>query len=178
MNRLHTRCGGDRLRELTAGQALLLSGPVIGCRDRAHRRMADLLSRGSPLPFDPSGAALFYSAPTPAPAGRVCGAVGPTTSKRMDPFTIPLISVGVRMFIGKGPRGPEVARALIESGAVYLAAPGGTAALGGTCVSSCDVLAWDDLGAEALYSMVLCDYPVFVAFDASGGSIFGRTGGK
>ena len=176
MNRMDTLCGDRRLQELAAGQALLLSGPVIACSDRAHRRMAKLLERGLPLPFKPSGAALFYAAPTPAPPGRVCGSVGPTTSSRMDPYTIPLIRAGVRIFIGKGHRGSHVAEALAGSGAVYLAAPGGTAALGGTCVASCSVLAWDDLGAEALYSMVLDDYPVFVAMDASGGSIFGRTG--
>jgi fumarate hydratase subunit beta len=136
--------------------------------------MTEMLEKGSPLPFELLGAAVFYAAPTPAPPGRICGSVGPTTSLRMDPFTMPLINAGVRIFIGKGPRGAGTSRALAESGSVYLAAAGGTAALGGRCVERCGILAWEDLGAEAVYSMALRDYPVFVAQDVRGGNIYGR----
>lgn len=172
MKRISTDCGPDTLRKLDAGEALLLSGTVMACRDRAHRRMAELLSLGMALPFDPKGAALFYAAPTPAPPGRVSGALGPTTSHRMDPFTLPLVAAGVGMFIGKGPRSPLVATSMTTAGAVYLAAAGGTAALGGGCVDSCVVAAWEDLGSEALYRIVLRDYPVFVALDLHGGNLF------
>lgn len=172
MKRIASDCGPDPLRELEAGDTLLLSGTVMACRDRAHRRMAELLLQGIPLPFDPRGAALFYAAPTPAPPGRVCGALGPTTSSRMDPFTPPLVAAGVRMFIGKGPRTPLVVDSMAAAGAVYLAAAGGTAALGGGCVDSCAVAAWEDLGSEALYRIVLRDYPVFVALDLHGGNLF------
>lgn len=135
-------------------------------------RMAELLAGGKPLPFDTKGAALFYAAPTPAPPGRMCGALGPTTSRRMDPFTPPLVDAGVRMFIGKGPRSPLIAASLASAGAVYLAATGGTAALGGGCVDSCTVAGWEDLGSEALYRIVLKDYPAFVALDLHGGNLF------
>ncbi len=174
MKRLDTRCGPGQLRELAAGGMILLSGPVLAFRDRAHRRMAEMLKRGDRLPFDLSGAAVFYAAPTPAPPGRVCGSVGPTTAMRMDPFTPPLVGAGVRIFIGKGPRSPRVSRLLAESGAVYLAAAGGVAALGGCRVERCGAAGWEDLGAEAVYSMVLRDYPVFVALDTRGGNIFGK----
>lgn len=170
---LDTRCDQRELTDLSAGELILLCGPVLACRDRAHRRMAEILEQGASLPFDLPGTALFYAAPTPAPPGRVCGSVGPTTSLRMDPFTLPVIRAGVRIFIGKGPRGLRVSQTLADSGSVYLAAPGGTAALGGRCVERCGILAWEDLGAEAVYSMVLRDYPVFVALDARGGSIYG-----
>lgn len=172
MNRLATDCGPVRLKELHAGELHYLSGAVMACRDRAHRRMAELLADGKPLPFDPKGAALFYAAPTPTPAGRASGSLGPTTSCRMDPFTLPLVAAGVGMFIGKGPRNPLVAASMTAAGAVYLAAAGGTAALGGGCVDSCVVAAWDDLGSEALYRIVLRDYPVFVALDLHGGNLF------
>lgn len=172
MRGLHTLCSEEDLFSLEAGEAVLLSGPVVACRDRAHRRMADLLLRGESLPFDPAGAAVFYCAPTPAPPGRVCGAVGPTTSLRMDPFTPPLVRAGVRIFIGKGPRSRETRAVITAAGAVYLAAPGGTAALGGSRVTFCELLAWEDLGSEALYRMKLENYPVFVALDSAGGSIF------
>jgi len=177
VTKLHTRCSHHDLMKLRAGTPVLLSGPVVACRDRAHRRMADLLARGMPLPFDPMGAAVFYAAPTPAPPGRASGAVGPTTSARMDPWTPLLLQAGVRILVGKGPRSSGVSAAINSAGAVYLAAPGGTAALGGGCVVSCGVLAWDDLGSEALYSMELREYPVFVALDTMGQSIFTR-GGK
>lgn len=140
--------------------------------------MVELLSRGMALPFDPKGTAIFYAAPTPAPPGRVCGALGPTTSMRMDPFTPPLVEAGVRVFIGKGPRTPQVAASLAPAGAVYLAAAGGTAALGGGCVESCVVAAWEDLGSEAIYRVVLRDYPVFVALDLHGGNLFEERMGK
>jgi len=172
VKRIATDCGPGTREKLEAGEMLLLSGPVMACRDRAHRRMAELLSRGMELPFDPEGAALFYAAPTPAPPGRVCGALGPTTSLRMDPFTPPLVAAGVRMFIGKGPRTPLIESTMAAAGALYLAAAGGTAALGGGCVDSCVVAAWEDLGAEALYRIVLRDYPVFVALDLHGGNLF------
>lgn len=172
MKRIPADCEARALAELRAGEPLLLSGTVMACRDRAHRRMVELLSRGMALPFEPKGAALFYAAPTPAPPGRACGALGPTTSRRMDPYTIPLVAAGIRIFIGKGPRSAPVAESIASAGAVYLAATGGTAALGGGCVESCVVAAWEDLGAEAIYRIVLKDYPVFVALDLHGGNLF------
>ncbi len=176
MKRLQTKFAPGELESLRAGESILLSGPVIACRDRAHRRIAEMIAGGMPLPFEPSATALFYAAPTPAPPGMVCGSVGPTTSLRMDPFTLPLLHAGARLFIGKGPRSPEIGKAMVEAGAVYLAAAGGTAALGGACVVSCRILDWSDLGTEALYEMILRDYPVFVALDTLGANLFKMAG--
>ncbi len=150
-----------------AGDKLLLSGPVYTARDRTHQLLlADLESGRSPLQL--GGATIFYAGPTPAPEGRAAGAVGPTTSKRMDTYTPRLLDAGVAAVIGKGPRSEEVRRSFAGHNALYLVAVGGTAAFLSTKIVSQKVVAYEELGAEALYEMELSDFPVYVAIDCDG----------
>lgn len=159
-------------RELEAGQRLLLTGVLYGARDEAHRRFAAALVQGEELPLDLRGEVLYYVGPTPPPPGRVCGAAGPTTSGRMDPFTPPLLAYGVRGLVGKGNRSPEVVAALQEYGAVYLAATGGAGALLSLCIREVKVVAYPDLGPEAVYRFVVRDFPVIVAIDSRGRNLY------
>ncbi len=161
----------DALR-LRAGDRVLLSGTVYTARDAAHLRMLDCIARGEPLPFDPEGQVIYYAGPTPTPPGRPVGAIGPTTSVRMDAATPTLLAHGLRGMIGKGLRGPAVVEAMKRYGAVYFAAVGGAAALMAQCVTACEVIAWDDLGPESVKRLTLKDLPLIVAVDAEGRDAF------
>ena len=160
------------LSSLVAGQAVLLSGVVFTARDATHERIAAELKRTGELPFGLAGATLFYAGPTPAAAGRAVGSVGPTTAKRMDAWTPELLSAGITAMIGKGARSEAVRLACAETGAVYFAAVGGTAALLATHVRSAETLAWPDLGTEALVRMEFDEFPAFVAIDATGADVY------
>jgi fumarate hydratase subunit beta len=164
-----TRETRERLR---AGDRLLLSGRLLTARDQAHRRLVEALERGEPLPFGLRGETIYYAGPSPAPPGRPAGSVGPTTAARMDPYTPRLAAEGVAAFIGKGPRSPEVRRALREHGSLYLVGVGGAAALLGSRVRSIGVLAYEDLGPEAVYQLEVEDFPVIVGYDLEGGDVF------
>lgn len=154
--------------DLVAGQRLLLTGVIYGARDAAHQRFIETLARGEDLPVDLRGQVIYYVGPTPVPPGRVCGAAGPTTAGRMDLATPEMLAYGVRALIGKGKRSPEVIASLKEHGAVYLAATGGLGALIGRCIKEMQVAAYPDLGPEALYRLVVEDFPVTVAVDSQG----------
>ncbi|RJQ54473.1 MAG: TRZ/ATZ family protein [Actinobacteria bacterium] len=156
--------------DFSAGDKLLLSGPVYAARDKTHRRLIRDVRDGS-SPVELKGATIFYAGPTPAPAGRAVGAVGPTTSKRMDAYTPFLLSQGVSAFIGKGTRSEQVRKALTEARALYLVAIGGTAAFLSTRIESQRVVAYEELGAEALWRMELRDFPVYVAIDCDGNDL-------
>ncbi|PKQ19484.1 MAG: fumarate hydratase [Actinobacteria bacterium HGW-Actinobacteria-6] len=160
------------LSSLVAGQAVLLSGVVFTARDATHERIAAELKRTGELPFGLVGATLFYAGPTPAAAGRAVGSVGPTTAKRMDAWTPELLSAGITAMIGKGARSEAVRRACAETGAVYFAAVGGTAALLATHVRSAETIAWPELGTEALMRMEFDEFPAFVAIDATGADVY------
>jgi len=166
----------ERRRELRAGDRLLLSGRLLTARDQAHRRMAEALRGGEGLPVDLEGQVLFYAGPTPAPPGREAGSVGPTTSARMDPYTPLLLEQGIAAVIGKGPRSEEVRRALREHEALYLLAVGGVAALLGSKVRYMRVVAYPELGAEAVHELEVEGFPVMVACDLWGGYIFSHLG--
>ncbi len=157
---------------LEAGQLLLLTGVLYGARDAAHRRLAAALARGEGLPVNLAGQVIYYVGPTPAPPGRPCGSAGPTTSGRMDPFTPALLKAGVRALIGKGNRSPEVVAALKEYGGVYLAATGGAGALLAQCIREMEVVAYPELGPEAVYRLVVEDFPVVVAIDTWGRNLY------
>lgn len=159
-------------RTLRAGESILLSGTVYTARDAAHQRMTALLDEGKELPFPIYGAAVYYAGPTPAPAGLPIGSCGPTTSGRMDPFTPRLLDLGLRVMIGKGGRSQDVIEAMKRNGAVYLCAIGGAGALAAKAVRSCEVVAFDDLGCESVKRLQVRDFPLIVAIDAAGGSIF------
>ena len=161
-----------RLRALSAGTEILLSGPVFTARDATHARLVSELERDGVLPYGLSGAVFFYAGPTPAAAGRPAGAVGPTTARRMDAWTPRLLGAGIAATIGKGARSEAVRHACVEHGAVYIAAVGGAAALLATKVVAAEVVAYPELGPEALVRMELRDFPAWIAIDAEGGDLY------
>jgi fumarate hydratase subunit beta len=160
------------LATLTAGDEVVLTGVAYTARDAAHARIAEALERDGSLPFGLAGATLFYAGPTPPAAGRPAGAIGPTTAKRMDAWTPDLLEAGVVATIGKGARSPEVAAACVATGSVYFAAVGGAAALLARHVTASEVVAWPELGTEALRRVTLERFPVFVAIDTRGGDLY------
>ena len=170
--RLDAPCAGEGILALHAGDRVLLSGTVYTARDAAHRRMVKLLGRGEELPFRLEGAAIYYCGPAPAPPGRVIGAAGPTTSGRMDAYAPLLIERGLRLMIGKGPRSAAVLEAMRAHGAAYLAAAGGAGALLASCITECELVAWPELGPEAVRRLAVKDMPLTVAADAHGGNLY------
>ena len=158
----------EELAKLRAGDRVLVSGIIYTARDAAHGRFCAALDRGEELPVDLRGQTIFYAGPTPTPPGRACGAIGPTTSVRMDAYTPRLLHYGVNAMIGKGGRGEEVKRAIRETGAVYFAAIGGCAAYMAACIQKLDVVAYDDLGTESVKRLEVRDLPLTVAVDSRG----------
>jgi fumarate hydratase class I/fumarate hydratase subunit beta len=143
-------------------------------RDAGHQRALDFLTRHGELPFGLSGQALFYAGPTPAAAGRPFGAIGPTTASRMDFATPQLLRAGITVMLAKGDRSPAVVDACKETGSVYLAATGGAAAYLASFVTAAELVAWEDLGTEALRKLTLNGLPAFVAIDTKGSNIYQR----
>lgn len=160
------------LRPLRAGDEVLLSGTVYAARDQAHKRLCALMEAGQPLPFELAGQAIYYVGPTPARPGRVIGAAGPTTSSRMDAFTPALLARGLKATIGKGLRGAAVREAIVRCGAVHFSALGGAGALLSQYIVANELVAWDDLGAEAVRRLEFKDFPLVVAYDAIGGCVY------
>ena len=160
------------VKELRAGESVILSGTLITGRDAAHKLMVELIDAGRPLPFSIQNEVIYYVGPTPAPPGRPIGAAGPTSSYRMDAYAPVLIRHGLRGMIGKGPRSAEVKDAMVKWGAVYFAAVGGTGALISQCIKEAQILAWEELGAEAVRRLVVEDLPLIVAADAMGGDLY------
>jgi len=155
---------------LRAGDRVLLSGPMLTGRDAAHKRLVDLLDAGDPLPIEIEGETIYFVGPSPAKPDQVIGSCGPTTSYRMDPYSPQLIALGLRGMIGKGARGPDVVEAMKKHGAVYFTAVGGAGALIAQSVESMEIVAYEDLGPEAIRRLVVEDFPVIVAQDAHGGN--------
>ena len=162
----------DVAKKLRAGDTVLLSGSLITGRDAAHKRMTDLIKAGEPLPFEISGQVIYYVGPSPAPPGRPIGAAGPTTSYRMDAYAPMLMEHGLRGMIGKGARSDEVKKAMIKWGAVYFAGVGGAGALISGCIKEAQILAWEDLGTEAVRRLVVVDMPLIVATDSQGNDLY------
>ena len=158
--------------DLRAGEYVLLSGTLYTARDAAHKRLVEALERGEDLPFPAEGATIYYTGPTPAPEGSVIGSAGPTTAYRMDPYVEPLLKAGVLGMIGKGARKGDVPELIKKYQAVYFAAPGGCGALLGKCIKECEIIAYPDLGTEAVRKLKVEDFPVFVAQDSFGNSIY------
>ena len=159
-------------RGLRAGTEVRISGIVYAARDAAHKRLVAALDRGEALPFDVAGAVIYYVGPTPGAPGQIVGAAGPTTSYRMDAYAPRLLALGLRGMIGKGNRSPEVIAAMRQHGAVYFAATGGAGALLGRCIVRAEIVAYEDLGPEALRRFEVRDFPAIVAIDAEGRSLF------
>ena len=161
----------DVIRELHSGDYVYLSGRVYTARDAAHKRMCEALAKGESLPIDIRGQVIYYVGPTPAKPGQVIGSAGPTTAERMDPFTIPLLDAGLKGAIGKGGRSHDIAAAFRDHGAVYFIAVGGAGALLSQQIKSVDVVAYEDLGTEAMRVMELDRFPAVVCNDIYGGDV-------
>lgn len=170
--RLTTPLTEADVSQLRAGDRVILSGVIYTGRDAAHKRIVTALAEGGQSPFPLEGAVIFYVGPSPAPPGRVIGAAGPTTSYRMDPYAPELISRGLKAMIGKGKRGPEVKQAMTGHKAVYLAAIGGAGALVARAIKEAEVIAYPDLGPEAVRRLVVEDMPLFVVNDVHGGDLY------
>jgi fumarate hydratase subunit beta len=164
----------DSVRKLKAGDSVLISGQLYTARDAAHKRLVDLIDAGKELPFDLRDQTIYYVGPAPSRPGQIINSAGPTTSYRMDPYAPVLIENGLRGMIGKGERGSEVVAAMKEFGAVYFAAVGGAAALIAQTIKECEVIAYEDLGAEAIRRMRVQDFPAVVAQDCHGGNLYDR----
>ncbi len=162
----------ESIRSLRAGDNVLLTGVMYVARDSAHKRMAESLDRGEPLPFDIRGQTIYYMGPTPARPGQVIGSAGPTTSGRMDAFSPRLIAAGLRGMIGKGMRSPAVKEAIKKYGAVYMAAIGGTGALISKSIRKSEVVAYKELGAEAILRIEVEDFPATVIDDIHGADLY------
>ncbi|MFN8441282.1 MAG: FumA C-terminus/TtdB family hydratase beta subunit [Caldilineaceae bacterium] len=162
----------EDLLPLHAGDEVRINGTVYVARDAAHMRMAALLTEGKPLPFDPVGQMIYYMGPTPPKPGQVIGSAGPTTAGRVDRFTPALLAAGIKATIGKGFRSSAVRAAMVQHKAVYLAAIGGAGALISRSIRKCEVIAWDDLGAEALQRLEVDDFSCFVVNDIYGNDLY------
>ena len=160
------------VRSLRAGDEVLISGVVYTARDMAHKRLCETVEAGGQLPFELDGAIIYFCGPTPARPGRVIGAAGPTTSSRMDAFSPKLIAKGLKAMIGKGYRGDEVREALKKYCAVHLSTIGGAGALLSQHIIAAEVIAYENLGTEAIRKLQVVDFPAIVAYDCYGKSVY------
>lgn len=172
IRRIETPLSDAVINSLKAGDKVLLSGFVYTARDAAHKRFAEALEKGGELPFDMKGQVIYYCGPAPAPPGRVIGSCGPTTSSRMDSYAPGLISLGLKGMIGKGKRSEAVKKALQEHGALYFGATGGAGALIARTVVAADIIAYEDLGPEAVVRLEVKDMPLFVINDVFGSDLY------
>ncbi len=171
---LKTPLTDEDLERLKTGDRVLISGVIYTARDAAHKRMIELLDSGQELPFDIRGQVIYYAGPAPAKPGAVIGSCGPTTSYRMDVYTPKLIQRGLKGMIGKGTRSREVKESMMIHKAVYFAAIGGLGAVLAKTVKEAEVIAYPDLGPEAIRRLVVEDFPAIVAIDVRGGDIYSR----
>jgi fumarate hydratase subunit beta len=160
------------IEKMTAGTKVNISGVIYTARDAAHHRIVQALDKGGKLPFDLEGQTIYYMGPSPAPPGKVIGAAGPTTSQRMDKYTPKLLAAGIRAMIGKGSRSAEVREAIKKYKAVYLVATGGAGALLAKAIKRVEVIAYQELGTEAILKLTVEDFPAIVANDIHGNDLF------
>ena len=170
--KITTPLSDEVLQDLKAGDTVLISGVIFTGRDAAHKRMVDALKRGEKLPFDVKGQIIYYVGPTPAKPGKVIGSCGPTTSYRMDPYAPFLIEQGLKGMIGKGSRSKEVIEAMKKHKAVYFASFGGAGALLSATVKEAEIIAYEDLGPEAVRRLVVEDFPAVVVNDIYGNDLY------
>lgn len=169
--KLNTKDIKEAAKTLRAGDSVLLSGTVYTARDAAHKKICALIDNGEKIPFELDGAVIYYAGPTPAPEGRPIGSCGPTTSSRMDGFAPKLIDLGVAATIGKGNRSNEVVEAMKRNGAIYLCAIGGAGAIAAKAIKEVEIIAFPELGCEAVRRMRIEDFPLIVGIDSKGGTI-------
>lgn len=162
----------ETVKSLKCGDMVNISGVIYTGRDAAHKIMVEALEQGEQLPVDWNGQVIYYAGPTPAKPGKVIGSCGPTTSGRMDAYSPTMMEQGLKGMIGKGPRSKDVVDAMVEHGVVYFAAIGGAAALIADSVKECEVIAYDDLGPEAVRRLRVENYPCIVVIDAEGNNLY------
>lgn len=170
--KLNTPLTDADIEQLKAGDVVFLTGTIHSARDAAHKKLFELLDAGKDLPFDLEGAAIYYVGPSPAPPGRPIGAAGPTTSYRMDTYAPRLHALGLKATIGKGKRSDEVKAAMEEHKGVYFGATGGAGALLSNSIVESEVIAFDELGPEAIRAMKVKDFPLLVINDCHGGELY------
>ncbi len=171
-NRVQVPFEKGTAEQLKAGDYVFLTGTIYTARDAAHKRMYESMKKGEPLPIDLEGNILYYLGPSPAREGQVIGSAGPTTSSRMDKYTPDMLEKGLKGMVGKGKRSPEVIEAMKKYGAVYFAAVGGAGALLSKCIKTAEVVAYDDLGTEAIRKLTVEDLPVIVVIDSLGHNLY------
>ena len=169
---IKTPLSRNAARKLKAGDSCLISGVIYTARDAAHKRLCELIDSDKPLPLDIKDSIIYFVGPTPAKSGQAIGSAGPTTSYRMDAYSPALIAKGQTGMIGKGKRGPQVIEAMKQHGAVYFGAIGGCGALLSKCIKKAEVIAYDDLGAEAIRRLEVEDFPVIVVIDSEGNNLY------
>lgn len=162
----------ETVKTLKAGDSCLISGVIYTARDAAHKRLCELVKEGKELPLDVKDSIIYFVGPTPEKPGEPIGSAGPTTSYRMDAYSPTLIALGLTGMIGKGKRGAEVVSAMKQHGAVYFGAIGGCGALLAKCIKEAEVIAYDDLGAEAIRRLVVEDFPAIVIIDSEGNNLY------
>lgn len=159
-------------KSLKVGDYVYLTGTIYSARDAAHKRMSDSIAKGEKLPLEMEGNVIYYMGPSPAREGRPIGSAGPTTAGRMDPYVPTLLDMGMGGMIGKGKRTQDVVDGIVRNGAVYFAAVGGAGALLSQCIKSSEVIAYDDLGPEAIRKLEVVDMPVVVVIDSEGNDLY------
>ena len=164
----------ETVKNLKAGDRVLITGTIYTARDAAHKRLTENLANGIEPPIELQNLAIYYAGPTPAKPGQVIGSCGPTTSGRMDMYAPTLISLGQTAMIGKGERSPEVIEAMKTHGAVYLGAIGGAGALIAKSITSAEIVAYEDLGTEAIRKLTVVDFPAIVIIDSQGNNLYER----
>lgn len=172
MIKLTTPIDENTARSLRAGDTVLISGTIYTGRDAAHKRLCELLAKGESLPIDVKNSVIYYVGPTPAKPGRAIGSAGPTSSYRMDPYAEPLLQQGLRVMVGKGSRGNKFKELLKKYGGVYLSAIGGAAASISETIKKCEVVTYEDLGAEAIHRLEVEDFYAIVTYDSQGNDLF------
>ena len=170
--KIQTPLTRELVKTLKAGDTCTITGTIFTARDAAHKRLCELVAQGKELPMEIKDAIIYFVGPTPAKPGQAIGSAGPTTSYRMDAYSPTLIALGETGMIGKGKRGPEVIDAMKEHGAVYFGAIGGCGALLSRCIKSARIVAYEDLGAEAIRELVVEDFPAVVIIDAQGNNLY------
>ncbi len=170
--KLHTPISQETADSLTAGDYIFLSGTIYVARDAAHKRMTEALDRGEELPFPIKDSIIYYMGPSPAREGRPIGSAGPTTASRMDKYAPRLMDLGQRAMIGKGKRTKEVLDAVVRNHGIYFAAVGGAGALISKCIKKSELIAYEDLGAEAIRKLEVEDFPMVVVIDSKGNNLY------
>ncbi|MCY6369278.1 Fe-S-containing hydro-lyase [Clostridium ganghwense] len=162
----------EKVKDLKAGDSVLISGVIYTARDAAHKRLVDLLDKGEKLPIDVKDQIIFYVGPTPAKPGKALGSAGPTTSYRMDPYAPKLMDIGLKGMIGKGSRNEDVVNSIKQNNCVYFAAIGGAGASISKSVVNSEIIAYEDLGAEAIRKLEVVDFPAVVVIDCQGNNLY------